>query len=59
MSYAETWSLLARRKGELMRALNENKLNKKEWWGFISDCRKAGMLSMASDMERRLENYER
>jgi hypothetical protein len=59
MSYAETWSLLACRKGELMRALNENKLNKKEWQNFISDCRKAGMLSMASDMERRLENYER
>ncbi|HAW57448.1 MAG TPA: hypothetical protein DCX03_00295 [Bacteroidales bacterium] len=53
----DVWSHYAFWKQRLMNDLNEGYFSKKEWLEFIASATDAGMISMADDMQKRLEEY--
>ena len=53
----ETWSHYCYWKSRILVDLNNGYFSKSEWLEFIASATDAGMVSMASDMQSRLDNY--
>lgn len=52
-----TWAHYSHWKQRLMSDLNEGYFSRKEWQEFIASATDAGMLAMAADMQKRLNEY--
>ena len=53
----ETWAHYSYWKQRLMNDLNQGYFSRKEWEEYIASATDAGMISMADDMQRRLNEY--
>ena len=53
----EVWAHYAYWKSRLLVDLNEGYFDKSEWLEYIASATDAGMISMAGDMQRRLDHY--